>query len=1092
MLHYRLMFLKLAVAALLLSLVSSANAEWKTSYATQGNNVGMVLTLGWGGPLGRGIKQFPRGSGNLYTVANWCFGVCTARDCDGNGTAEDTTAPLSRGAECAQPMRGTLEALDQLTAFHAAGERMDEASARISFNRVWASLDADDLPEWPAEFRTGRTSSGDPILHGAETAVAIVGDAFSPDGAPVGIDMEWQCYFLNFAESNNMMYFHVFLRNMSEYLKWNFDPDMAAKTANTPDGQTWQGMELVYTMANPIRIGGADEGWAIYNPMGILANVDRDGIESSFSGGVANIGSMLFNNPEWNGQKMSMTNTMRHQWTTEFGFSIPNEVLEGGKPRDKAYLYGLGKNSPDGPFYAVEAGPAGNPWTGGWLYGFPGVLEPGDTRYNQWIWGRNAGSNHYTFWSEFHNFAPRDSFSVDGVVMFVYPANPPFSLPPNVTSEIDNPEVQTQLQPMITNAQVAKIVHDGNYVLPETPNPPPMTIIPGDKEVTITWSDINLHTPDAYYAFLQANPALDPNHVYKEYDFEGYRLYRSYVGPSDAHSELIYQCSISSGNLAFYFKDTRDTDTKYYRMNNGMRIWYALVPYDNNFDPATGAAFSLPPASSGKTWNRPGTQLYTVEPRSNASNFKAADIEGEIKFIAADGSTAIAATNTVLSGDGSGALTEAPVQLVPLPFREVKFIPVNNERLTTAKTVYLVASDRIAYDEGCEGQRQNVENSLNLVDGSYTSTSVPLDGGAAARPVVTMQGAVDNDGLNYAIEFTFEGMDMSGAYEGVYLKANLGTYTGGSLDVLTARGCGPTTTPGTAPSNLLTTKAGRFQVTWKDAGGGNLTVEVKDLTRGVDLTHVDYPDEWGWGFQTKDVFGGDLIGNRGTYYNEAFVDKLPKNQRTAKMASTISADNIEQFGLFLNGILWIGHHEMGDGITMPAAGTVWTIDNAYGYWNDDMTKFTQIPDMAHVGDKWEIKIKPSTMNTEDGDLSKVMVVPNPYMASSFLDLSPDSRRIDFVNLPDRCTIRIYSLGGHLVNVLNHIGANRHGWGNYTDWDRLDSHGNPKELTGYDNHGGNESWNLRNRFGQTVASGLYFFHVTDSRGKTSTGKFYIID
>ena len=59
-----------------------------------------------------------------------------------------------------------------------------------------------------------------------------------------------------------------------------------------------------------------------------------------------------------------------------------------------------------------------------------------------------------------------------------------------------------------------------------------------------------------------------------------------------------------------------------------------------------------------------------------------------------------------------------------------------------------------------------------------------------------------------------------------------------------------------------------------------------------------------------------------------------------------------------------------------------------------------------------------------------MVVPNPYMATSFLDLSPDSRRVEFVNLPDRCTIRIYSLGGHLVNVLNHIGANRHGWGDY--------------------------------------------------------------
>ncbi len=134
----------------------------------------------------------------------------------------------------------------------------------------------------------------------------------------------------------------------------------------------------------------------------------------------------------------------------------------------------------------------------------------------------------------------------------------------------------------------------------------------------------------------------------------------------------------------------------------------------------------------------------------------------------------------------------------------------------------------------------------------------------------------------------------------------------------------------------------------------------------------------------------------------------------------------------------------------------------------------------------------TTLNAEDADLSQIRVVPNPYMASSFLDLSPESRRIEFVNLPDQCTIRIYSMGGNLVNVLNHIGANRMGWGDYTDWDRLDNNSQPKEFTGYDNHSGTEPWNLRNRFGQTVASGLYFFHVTDSRGETHTGKFYIIN
>ena len=132
-----------------------------------------------------------------------------------------------------------------------------------------------------------------------------------------------------------------------------------------------------------------------------------------------------------------------------------------------------------------------------------------------------------------------------------------------------------------------------------------------------------------------------------------------------------------------------------------------------------------------------------------------------------------------------------------------------------------------------------------------------------------------------------------------------------------------------------------------------------------------------------------------------------------------------------------------------------------------------------------------TLNPEDADLTKIKVVPNPYIASSVLDQSSSNRRMEFINLPDKCTIRIYSLGGHLVNVLNHIGSSRTGWGNYVDVDYIQVDNTPYTFSGYENHSGTEAWNLKNRFGQTVASGLYFFHVTDQTGETHTGKFYVV-
>jgi hypothetical protein len=59
-------------------------------------------------------------------------------------------------------------------------------------------------------------------------------------------------------------------------------------------------------------------------------------------------------------------------------------------------------------------------------------------------------------------------------------------------------------------------------------------------------------------------------------------------------------------------------------------------------------------------------------------------------------------------------------------------------------------------------------------------------------------------------------------------------------------------------------------------------------------------------------------------------------------------------------------------------------------------------------------------------------------------------------------------------------------------DELDLDSQPKSYTGWDNHGGSEPWNLKNRFGQQVASGSYLYHVTDYRGETQTGTFYIVN
>jgi hypothetical protein len=1084
---HRYLLLILITAALIVGLAIPALAEMKTNYSSQGNNVGAMIGTGYGGPIW-GQSQFPRGSGNFFgthsdskwnvdsddTRINW--GVNVARDSDGDGVSDDTVYNQHRGAHI-YGCNSALESLEQLQQLYDSGNNMFEAASRLEVNRVYSSLDKVDLADWPPEFREGRSASGDPILKGAETICIRFGDAFHEIGAASGVSMEYQFYFLNYGESNNMVYGHVFIRNMSEYLKWNPVSSFRNRLSATPDGQTWHGWQLHFAMTR-MRIGGSDEGWMFYSPKGIMGLADKNNHEDSFVGGTpAMIAHIMLRPPSFKGQTMELSNACAHGWSSEYGFGGSKDMLEGGINPGKSYIYGLGESFGT-PYYPDLI----SPWTEEQAYGYPGVQKPGDMRYDQWMWGDRNENNTYTFWSEINDFAPRDTASADFALMFVMPPAGEWVMPKSVLTEVDNQEVQDHFEPVLDYANVAELVYGGGHILPETQSSPPMTIIPGDRSVSITWNDINFQTPDAYYGFLQDHPELDPQGRYVEYDMEGYRLYRSFVGPSDSHSELIFECSKSTNDLSFYYVDSYADDQPLYRLANGKKVWYALVPYDKNYDTTTGDEYSLPELTSGKVWNRPGQNLYTVIPRSDASNYNPAGVsEGGITFVPHSSTEVTPGTSAELAGDGSGKLTEPPVYMAPA-VNNMRVVPVNSEKIMQDKTVTLLCHDVDWWYGGCN--RSAGTSMLKIVDGSLEGMEAgPLKGAGASDQTLYLNGPMEDDGISYAVEATFQKLDSNRFYKKLYYDIDTGGYTGASVRPKQG-GCGGRSVGGN-PGAASYCRAGVYTVTWVDAGDGNLTVEISESLHGRQVPYTEYLDDLdatGWGFWT------DNSGGFFNYYFNYFRRRTPVADREKTQDQYLASDRTDDFCLWVNGLPWYV-----SGLTsMPTPGTVWTITNCYGSWNDDMTLFTQIPDMPWVGDRWTININGMSQDVEDADMSLISVVPNPYLASSFLDLSPNSRRIEFVNLPDQCTVRIYSLGGNLVNVLNHIGVNRHGWGNYQDFDRLDTSSQPRELTGYDNHGGTEAWNLRNRFGQTVASGLYFYVVTDSRGKTHTGKFYIVN
>jgi hypothetical protein len=118
--------------------------------------------------------------------------------------------------------------------------------------------------------------------------------------------------------------------------------------------------------------------------------------------------------------------------------------------------------------------------------------------------------------------------------------------------------------------------------------------------------------------------------------------------------------------------------------------------------------------------------------------------------------------------------------------------------------------------------------------------------------------------------------------------------------------------------------------------------------------------------------------------------------------------------------------------------------------------------------------------------SDVIVVPNPYrgdvdygnMGWEDLDghytYSEEYRKIAFLNIPERCVIRIYTLAGDLVKEIGHNGNS-----------------SPDAPYWYGKHGAH--WNLINENHQAAVSGIYLFSVQDVDNKKNdfVGKFVII-
>jgi hypothetical protein len=191
--------------------------------------------------------------------------------------------------------------------------------------------------------------------------------------------------------------------------------------------------------------------------------------------------------------------------------------------------------------------------------------------------------------------------------------------------------------------------------------------------------------------------------------------------------------------------------------------------------------------------------------------------------------------------------------------------------------------------------------------------------------------------------------------------------------------------------------------------------------------------------------------------------------------ATITPAANNGFALYISGDMFT--FELAGGAP-PASGTVWSLrqyvgaitgGNGTGAGNLGPYAYSNpegVRPLTAVGVELNtsIAVVNNVVATKETDLSRVHTVPDPYYVTNQFEQTTDTKIIKFVNLPTDAIVRIYSSSGVLVAVLEHHS---------------------------DTFGGDETWNVRNRNNQVVASGVYFYHI-EAGDARRVGRFTIVN
>lgn len=604
-------------------------------------------------------------------------------------------------------------------------------------------------------------------------------------------------------------------------------------------------------------------------------------------------------------------------------------------------------------------------------------------------------------------------------------------------------------------------LYDLNFVRATPPPRPVMTLVPGDMQVAVLWDDSPLYAADEKYdEFVQIDLA------YRQLDFEGFRLWRSRTGkfstagdpddPLEAIDQAINEenpeyditllgqwdlqdgiTTLSHGivvtdsvidqagkvvvisadtfdlgedtGLRFSFIDRGEPDSP---LINGINYYYCLESYDYNSANIPTSSVSL----------RNGVEFSpenTCMPRTNATGFMPASVA--IAHVDEEGNPLADETPEIFVYEEPPLATDALVGFT--------FSPSVDEKIEDTFHEFVIDEIIPSYQELTSEVKYHVEDASgrHLYTGGEAQYFFTMDYDSTTTEVIaTVFNPSDTTIPLY--EFSLDFFADYQAYQ-VPSEASLTAQDREGNDVTDS--LGSLMIP-IGPFEPLGFRGTDIQITWQRTGSDTMTLSVYDTGNKVLIPFREDEQDPGpaWTF----VPFGDQPG--GMYL-------IGEPQVFILYVSGVTISIVEPQRLPRDGDVWLlrqrSFYVSQEGDTIPASRP-------------------PVP-----GTRYRLNLTSGGQDVGKFDLNKVRVVPNPYIGYSEFEFGSGTRKIQFVNLPAECTIRIYTISGVLVRVLEHT---------------------PDEA-------GTENYDLKTREGLKLASGNYYYHITTPDGHSHIGRFAIV-